>query len=262
MILVDTHAHLDALAHEGALPGVMARAREAGVAGILAVGVDLESSRRATALAETYPGVYAAVGIHPHEADKVLPQDLEELTTLSAHARVVAIGETGLDYYRNLSSASKQLDLFQAHLRLARDMHKPVIVHDRQAHDQVLSVLRQQSAGLQGVLHCFSGDLDMAEQAVQLGMYISFAGPVTFLNARQLHAVVPRISAERILIETDSPYLAPHPYRGQRNEPSFLTWTARRVADLRGLALDDLAEITTANAMRLFGISEPSWASP
>jgi len=253
-MLIDTHAHLDSARFEGDRDRVVSRARADGVHAILTVGTDLDSSRRAVALAEEYPCVYAAVGIHPHDASQVDPGVVAELERLSKHDTVVAIGEIGLDFYRNLSPPDKQREGFVAQLELARRVNKPVIIHDRQAHADTMSILRDKARNLRGVLHCFSGDLDMALQAVNMGFYISIAGPVTFQNARRLQELVRELPMGCMLIETDCPYLAPHPHRGQRNEPTNVRLVAAKIAALKEVSIERVAEVTTANASRLFGL--------
>lgn len=254
MILVDTHAHLDSPRFGGDLIEVISRAFEAGVGMIVTVGGDLHSSLAAVEIAQQHPSVCAAVGVHPHEADHVNQADLVDLARLGEHAAVVAIGEIGLDFYRNLSPPEKQREVFVAQLELARELGKPVVVHDREAHIETMSILRDKAQGLKGVLHCFSGDRSMAEQAREMGFYVSFAGPVTFENARTLQRLVRELPLDCMLIETDCPYLAPHPHRGRRNEPAYVRLVAAKVAELKGVPLQLVAEVTTANATRLFGL--------
>ncbi|HIC92753.1 MAG TPA: TatD family deoxyribonuclease, partial [Anaerolineae bacterium] len=211
MELTDTHAHLDFPQFDGDREEVIERALAAGVRRIINVGADLASSRRAVALAEAHPPIYAAVGVHPHDAKTLTDEALAELLGLARHPKVVAIGEIGLDFYRDLSPREAQRQAFERQLALARELGLPVIVHDRNAHAEVMDVLRRR--GLRGVLHCFSGDLEMARQAIEMGFYISVAGPATFKNAKRLPEIVRQLPLERLLIETDCPYLAPHPHR-------------------------------------------------
>lgn len=257
-MLVDTHAHLDSARFKDDREEVISRSLAAGVHAIVTVGVDLDSSRQAVALAQQYPCVYAAIGIHPHEAAPVQPDDLAGLARLSEQQVVVAIGEIGLDFYRMLSPADRQREVFVAQLELARQMDKPVIIHDREAHAETMSILRDKAQGLAGVLHCFSGDWDMAMQAVEMGFCISLAGPVTFHNARRLQELVRESPLDCMLIETDCPYLAPHPHRGQRNEPAYVRLVADKIAALKKAPLERVAEVTTANASRLFGLPNGS----
>ncbi len=255
--LVDTHAHLDDARFREDLPGVLARAAEAGVEHILTVGCDLESSRESLRLAAAHPGLYAALGIHPHDAPQATKEGLETLRNLLGNDRAVAVGEIGLDFYRDRSPRDVQRRAFRDQLRLAREVGKPVIVHDRDAHEEVLAILREERAAeIGGVLHCFSGDLAMARACVEMGLYISIAGPVTYPANEALREVVRQIPVDHLLIETDAPYLAPQARRGRRNEPAFVAQTARKIAEIKGLTLDDVARVTTLNAFELFGIGE------
>lgn len=260
MTLVDTHAHLDFSQFDADRPSVIERAKASGVAAILNVGADLPSSRRAVALAKEYDCIYAAVGVHPHDARKLDGAALAELRELAGHPKVVAVGEIGLDFYRDLSPRDVQRRAFQAQLAWAAKLGKPVIIHDRDAHDEVMDILADWVAGLKasplegrpGVLHTFSGDLAMAERAIGLGFFISISGPVTYQNARQLPGIVRMLPLAHLLVETDCPFLAPHPHRGKRNEPAYVRLVAERIAALRSIPFDDLAEATTANARRFF----------
>ena len=258
MFVIDTHAHLDFPQFDGDREQVIERALATGVKTMINVGADLVSSRAAVALADTYPQVYAAVGVHPHDAKTLTEETLEELKALASHPRVVAIGEIGLDFYRDLSPRDQQRRAFQQQLALAREMGKPVVIHDRQAHQEVMSILRQwiDSNVRQppGVLHCFSGDLAMAQEAIELGFYISIAGPVTFQNARRLRELVHQLPLEKLLIETDCPYLTPHPPRGKRNEPAYVKLVAQEIARIKGLSLEEVARITSSNAQALFAL--------
>jgi len=254
VILVDTHAHLDDRKFDDDREAVIQRALAADVHNIITVGTALESCGAAIAIAQRHAAVYAAVGVHPHDAAKVGPDTLERLLHYASNDRVVAIGETGLDFYRNLSPHDCQKEVFIAHLELARRVKKPVIIHDREAHAETMAILSKHGQSWQGVLHCFSGDRAMALQAIEMGLYISFAGPVTFQNAHRLQELASELPLERILIETDCPYLAPHPHRGQRNEPAHVRWVAARIAALRKLSIEQVAEATTENARRLFGL--------
>ena len=260
-MLVDTHAHLDFAKFDGDRQAVMTRAWEAGVAAIVTIGVDLPSSQRAVALAGAHEEVYATVGMHPHDAKELSGEVLARFRDLGRHDKVVAVGEIGLDFYRNLSPRDVQRRAFRAQLAWAARLGKPVVIHDRDAHDEIMEVLagwaREQRGspleGRLGVLHTFSGDLAMAERAVELGFYLSVAGPITYRNARHLPGVVRAAPLDRLLVETDCPFLAPYPYRGKRNEPAYVRLVAERVADLKGISFAELAQATTANACRLFG---------
>ena len=262
MVLIDSHAHLDFPQFDADRSNVIDRAGAAGVQAIVNVGADLASSRRAVALAAKHDSIYAAVGMHPHDAKKLDGAALAELRELAQQPKVVAVGEIGLDFYRDLSPRDVQRRAFQAQLAWATRVGKPVIIHDREAHDEIMQILSNwaadlkgtQLAGRLGVLHTFSGDLSMAERAMDMGFYISISGPVTYKNARQLADLVRTLPLERLLVETDCPYLTPHPHRGKRNEPAYVRLVAERIAALRGIPLEDVAVATTANARRLFGL--------
>ena len=259
-MLVDSHAHLDFSQFDADRQEVLARAQEAGVETIVNAGAGLEASRAGVALTETYTQVYAAVGVHPHEAKTLNEDVLAELRALAQHPKVVAIGEIGLDYYRDRSPRPVQRQAFQQQLALAKELGKPIIVHDREAHDDVMSMLRQwvrESYQPVGVMHCFSGDLAMAQEVIEMGFYVSIPGPVTFTNAHRLPELVRALPLERLLIETDCPYLTPHPYRGKRNEPAYVRLVAEAIAQIRGIPLEQVARITTANARALFGLESP-----
>jgi len=264
MELIDTHAHLDFPQFNGDREEAIERALAAGVGIIINVGADLASSRAAIALAEAHPQVYAAVGIHPHDAKTLTDEVLEELRELAHHPKVVAIGEIGLDFYRDLSPRDEQRRAFEGQLALASQVGKPVIIHDRQAHDEVTNILRRWAEGGHqpsatshkpaGVMHCFSGDLKMAQRCMDMGFYISIAGPVTFKNARHLPEIVHQLPLERLLVETDCPYLAPHPHRGRRNEPAYVRLIAQKVAEIKEVPLEMVARVTADNARELFGL--------
>lgn len=251
---VDSHCHLDFPHFDADRDEVLARAVEAGVTTIINPGTDLESSRRAIALAERFDGVYAAVGVHPHDASVLGREALAELRELAFHPKVVAIGEIGLDYYRDLSPRVQQRAAFEAQLALAADLDRPVIIHQRESADDVMAILRDWAAGGHpgGVLHAFSGDEAMADEVVSLGFSIGVGGPLTFKNVRRLPEVALHLSLDCLLVETDAPYLTPHPYRGRRNEPAYVLLVAQRLAELRGLALGYLVQQLADNARRLF----------
>ncbi len=263
-MLIDTHAHLDLAQFNADRAAVVARAKAAGVAIIVTVGIDLASSRRAVALAAEDESILASVGVHPHDASTLTGETLGELRRLSEQPRVVAVGETGLDYYRDRSPRDVQRRAFQAQLAWAARLGKPVIIHDRDAHDDVLGILSEWARALSGgvlsgrlgVLHTFSGDLAMAERALSLGFYVGISGPVTYENARQLPRIVQALPLERIVVETDCPFLPPHPHRGKRNEPSYVRLVAERVAEIKGISFDELSAATTANARWLFQLDD------
>ena len=252
--MIDSHCHLDFPDFDADRDQVLARAAESGVMALIDPGTDLESSRQAVALAEAYGNVYAAVGVHPHDASRLDQDTLAEVRHLAFHARVVAIGEIGLDYYRDLSPREKQRAAFDAQLALAADLDLPVIVHQRESAADVMAALRGwATVGRPGcVLHAFSGDQAMADEAVSLGFFLGIGGPLTFKNARGLPEIVTRVPLSHLVIETDAPYLAPQPYRGKRNEPAYVALVAHRLAELLGLPLGDVATQLTDNTRRLF----------
>ncbi len=254
-MLIDTHAHLEMREFNDDRDEVIRRAREAGVEYIVTIGTTVESSRDAVMLAEKYDFIYAAVGIHPHEVKDILHPAFELIRHLAKHKKVVAYGEIGLDYHYEHSPRSDQKRKFRDMLREARELDLPVIIHDREAHEDTLRILSEEwSPDLGGVMHCFSGDPDMAKKVIEMGFSISIAGPVTFPKAEALRETVKQIPIEDLLIETDAPYLAPQPFRGKRNEPAFVRHTAEMIAQVKGLSFDDVARITSFNAMQLFGI--------
>jgi TatD DNase family protein len=226
---------------------------------MIVIGSDLEESQEAIELASRFDSLYASLGIHPHEAKKVSPSAWDQLRSLSKEEVVVAIGETGLDYHYQNSPPEAQQDLFRQHIRWARESHLPLIVHSREAHQEVLSILREEGAEeVGGVLHCFSGDWEMAQAAGTMGFSVSVAGPVTFPRSVRLREIVAKIPPQRLLLETDCPYLAPQAFRGQRNEPAHLPLIAQAVAEIKGVTAADVARFTSANARSLFGLSPPS----
>ena len=252
--LIDSHAHIYYRDYADDFEEMLQRATDAGVAAMLVVGTDIESSRQSLELAEKYPQLYAAVGIHPHDAGRVTEACYDIIRDLALSSpKVVAIGEIGLDFYRDRAPREDQERVFRAFLRLAGELDKPVIIHDRDAHQQVMNCLREEGAR-HGVLHCFSGDTVMAAEALAMGFYISIPGTVTYPANEALREVVRATGIERMLVETDCPYLTPAPHRGKRNEPAYVRLAAERVAAVKGLSLEDVARITTKNVRDLFGI--------
>ncbi|HYE91333.1 MAG TPA: TatD family hydrolase [Terriglobales bacterium] len=251
--LFDTHAHLHFPDLASDFDAVMARAREAGVRRMVTIGTDVETSRAAIEVAERDPDVWATVGLHPHDAAAGDDAVFDELERLGRSPRVVAVGEMGLDFFRNLSPRPVQDAAFRRQIALARRLRKPVVIHSRDAHPETLALLAEEHVSdVGGVMHCFSGDVEIARRCLDLGLHISLAGPVTYPNARALPDVARFVPGDRLVVETDCPYLPPQPYRGKRNEPAYIAITAARIADLRKESLDDLAARTTANAVRLF----------
>lgn len=252
MYLVDSHCHIDFDPLYPRVDDVLANARDSGVGYLLCVSVNLEDFPRVRSLAEEHDHIFASVGVHPNEREGREP-GVDELVELANHPRVVAIGETGLDYFRSQGELEWQRDRFRRHIHAARRAGKPLIIHSREAPADTIRLMTEEAAGdAGGVMHCFAEDWRMAEQALALGFYISFSGIVTFKNARDIQEVARRTPLDRILVETDSPYLAPVPYRGKTNEPAYVRHTAEYVAELRGIAYEEVAEATSANFFRLF----------
>ena len=256
-MLIDSHAHIQAKEYAGEAAAVVERARAAGVEKIIVVGGagDISSNGEAIALAESFSHVYATVGMHPHDAKTVGAEAMQTLKSLAGSAKVVAVGETGLDFYYDHSPRDIQCSLFSQFIRLALETGLPIIVHERDASREASELLRRNGAGkIRGVIHCFTGSYDSARAYLDLGFYLSFSGIITFKNADSLREVVRKIPLNRILVETDSPYLTPVPYRGKRNEPAYVRLVADTVANLTGMPLEDVARITTENAQNLFKI--------
>jgi TatD DNase family protein len=256
-MLFDTHAHLqDELLQED-LEAILSRASQAGVENIACVGYDLASSQKALQLARKYKQIYALVGIHPHDAESMNEQVMEDLFSMARDPKVVAIGEIGLDYYRDLSPREIQKKVFTAQIKLAQEIGKPIVIHDRDAHQDVVDTIKKEKAGKnEGILHCFSGSLPMAIDVMKEGFYISFAGPLTFKNAKKPQEVATRIPLDRILIETDCPYLTPEPFRGKVNEPAHVNHVARKLAELKQKSYEEICYLTTRNAKKVYRIRE------
>lgn len=252
-MLIDTHAHIEMKDFDSDREEVIQRAREAGVGYLISVGATLAGSRKAVELAERYENVYASVGIHPHDIKDMDETTIPTLRELAKSSKVVAVGEIGLDYFKEWSPKELQISRFRELLALAKELNKPVIIHDRDAHEDTLRILKEE--GLKnGVVHCFSGDYRFAKEILKLGFYISFTGVITFPKAEDAREVVKHVPIERMLIETDCPYLAPVPHRGKRNEPSYVAEVAKTIAAVKGLSFEDVARITTLNVKDLFGI--------
>ncbi|MBS0263914.1 MAG: TatD family hydrolase [Planctomycetes bacterium] len=254
LMLVDTHAHLDEEAFDADRDEVVARAQAAGVIRILTIGTTLDSSRRAIAVAQKYPTVYAAVGIQPNYVSQARAGDWEAIVALASSPKVVALGETGLDRYWNDAPFDQQIDYFQRHMALSQQTGLPFIVHCRDAEAETVEQLRiaRDRGPLTGLMHSFTGSLDTARACLDLGLYISFAGMVTYKKSQAVRDIVKELPRDRIVVETDSPYLSPQPMRGKRNEPAFVRMTAGILADLQGTPPEEFARQTTENACRLF----------
>jgi len=249
--LIDSHAHLNDPEFEADLAEVIQRAQAAGVTGIINIGYDLTSSRRAVELAAEYDWMYAAVAVHPHDARTVTPETLAELEQLVEAQRVVAIGETGLDYYYDNSPRESQRQVFHQHLELAEKLGLPVVVHSRDATQDTLAIIKEHP-NVHYLMHCYSQSRESVKSYLDLGCYISFAGPVTFKNAHKLREAAAAVPLDRLLIETDCPYLAPEPHRGRRNEPAWVKHVAEKLAELHGVQVEELIAVTTANTKAFF----------
>lgn len=260
MELIDSHSHIYGREYSEDFAEMMERAREAGVDLIMAIGADLESSREACTLAAAHDNVYCSVGIHPHDAAEVTEEAYREVRELAlSNPKVVAIGEIGLDFFRDRSPRPAQEEVFRRFIRMARELALPIVVHDRDAHDRIMAILKEERAGeVGGVLHCFSGDLAMAQECIEMGFKISIPGTVTYPSNEALREVVRGVKIENILVETDAPYLTPVPHRGKRNEPAFVRLTAERVAEIKGLSPEDVGRITSFNTRKLFGLGQPT----
>lgn len=255
--LIDSHAHLELEPLIKDAEGVMARAADAGVAAVITVGIDLEDVKNALGLADRFDNVFASVGFHPHNAKDVGDHGLAEMEALAAHPKVVGYGEVGLDFFRNLSPHDVQVRVFKDQLLLAKSLSKPVVIHLRNAYKEGLEILEQAApfpAG--GVIHCFSGDADDARRSLDLGFYVSVPGTVTYKKNDSLREIVKNLPMDRILLETDCPFLSPEPLRGKDNEPAHMVHTAARVAEVRHTSFSDIALNTSRNAVRLFGLPE------
>ena len=256
-MLIDSHAHIQGKEYAGEVEAVIARACAAGVEVIVAVGGagDMSSNTEAVRVAKGFSNVYATVGMHPHDAKDVGADELEVLKDLAANAKVVAIGETGLDYYYSHSPHDVQRRVFGQFIRMARQTQLPIVVHERDAAQDAAELLRREGAGeLRGVIHCFTGNFAAACAYLDLGFYLSFTGIITFKNADALREVVSKVPLERMLVETDSPYLTPVPHRGRRNEPAYVRFVADAIAKVKDLEVEEVAQVTTANVKQLFRI--------
>lgn len=252
-MLIDSHAHLEMREFDSDRNDVIERAELAGIDCIVTVGTNPGLSRKALSIAHQYENIYATVGVHPHDVAKASDKSFDELKALAQDPKVVAYGEIGLDYFRNISPREKQIEMFAKQLELAQELNLPVIIHDRDAHEETLRMVKASGVHL-GVFHCFSGDWTMARQCIDLGFYISVPGVVTFDKSKVLQEVVRQAPLDTILLETDCPYLTPVPHRGKRNEPSFIVHTAKKVAEIKKLPWEDIAQTAARNTRKLFSI--------
>lgn len=254
-MLIDTHVHLNDEQYEQDIDQVIQRALDAGVERMVVVGFDRPTINRAMELTEQHNFIYAVIGWHPVDAIDCTEEDLNWIEELAAHPKVVGIGETGLDYHWDKSPKEVQQELFRKQIRLAQKVQLPIIIHNRDATADVVRILQEEEAEITGgIMHCFSGSVETAKQCMEMNFMISLGGPVTFKNAKMPKQVATEIPLEYLLVETDAPYLAPHPHRGKRNEPAFVALVAEQIAELKGISLEEVEKITTQNAMKLFSI--------
>jgi len=255
-MLIDTHTHLDDARYDGDRDAMIDRARQAGVERFVTIGCDLASSRAAVALADQHQFVYASIGVHPHEVKHISEGWYDEFRRLARNNKVVAYGEIGLDYHYNHSSPKDQRERFREQIQLARELHLPIIIHTREAQDDTITILKEEKAAeVGGVFHCFSGDAWLAQDALEMGFYLSFSGILTFQNATMLRDIAKHTPLDRLLVETDCPYLTPVPHRGKRNEPAYVAHVAKQLAAIHPeLSPEEIEQHTTENARRLFKI--------
>jgi TatD DNase family protein len=253
-MFIDSHAHLEMKEFNRDRSEVIRRAKEAGVSYIITVGTTLEDGRKALSIAAQNEGVYAVIGVHPHDVKSIDAGTYDAFKILARKDKVVAYGEIGLDFFRNLSPRDVQLKRFGEQLDLAEELDLPVVIHDREAHRETMEMLKGWKGKKRGVVHCFSGDKAMARNCIDLGFYISIPGPVTFPKSDRLREIVRDLPSDRLLIETDCPYLTPHPHRGKRNEPAYVVHTARAIAAVKGIPLEEVGRITSQNAKEIFNL--------
>ena len=259
-MIIDTHAHIDVADYDEDREAVIERARENGVQYMVNIGCDVESSYRSMELAEQYDFIYATAGIHPHDVKSINADTYSHLRQLLLHPKVIALGEIGLDYFKNYSPQDEQRTHFRQQIQLAREMNKPIIIHSRDAKEDIIAILSEfypkDPTAHSGIFHCFSGDQELADKALEMGFYISFSGSVTFKKAEDLREVAKTVPADRLFTETDCPYLTPVPHRGKRNDPAYVNFTAEKLAELRGLKIEDVQRTMSLNFFNLFGIGE------
>ena len=252
-MLIDSHAHLEMPDFKKDLEAVIQRAKGSGVEYIFTVGTEKKDWKRAVEIADSHPSIYAILGVHPHNAKEIDDQTYPTLRGLCRNGKVRAYGEIGLDFFRNLSPRDIQLKRFREQIGLAKELDLPIVIHDREAHRETLEILKSEKAEESGgIIHCFSGDYEMAKACLNMGFYISIPGSITFKNAEGSREIVERIPLESLLVETDAPFLTPEPFRGKRNEPSYVRYTAQKVAEIKKVSFEKVAEITTENALRVY----------
>ncbi len=251
--MIDTHAHVDFECYDSRLEEVLSNAKKEGIEKIIIPGVRAKDYQKIVELIEKHDFLYGAVGVHPSEATEYSEQVHQQIRELAKHPKMVAIGEIGLDYYWDKTNIDKQKEIFKAQIDIAKEVNKPILVHDRDAHEDTFNILKEKNASDVGVvMHCFSGSVEFAQQCVKEGYYIALGGVVTFKNAKKPKEVASKIPLENLLLETDSPYLTPTPYRGEENEPSYVRFVAQEIADLKGISLQEVDSQTTKNAYKLF----------
>jgi len=252
-MLIDSHAHLEMQEFKKDLEAVIQRAKGSGVEYIFTVGTEKKDWKRAVEIADSHPSIYAILGVHPHNAKEIDDQTYPTLRGLCRNGKVKAYGEIGLDFFRNLSPRDIQLKRFREQIGLAKELDLPIVIHDREAHRETLEILKSEKAEESGgIIHCFSGDYEMAKACLDMGFYISIPGSITFKKAEGSREIVERIPLESLLVETDAPFLTPEPFRGKRNEPSYVRYTAQKVAEIKKVSFEKVAEITTENALRVY----------
>jgi len=262
-MLIDSHAHLEMPEFSHDLEDVVQRARESGVESIFTVGTERKDWSQALHIAHSYPFIYAILGVHPHNAREIDDRDYSILKDLCRDEKVKAFGEIGLDFFRNLSPREVQVERFREQIGLARELRLPIVIHDREAHRETLEILKSEKAEtLGGIIHCFSGDDRMARECIDMGFYISIPGSITFKNAEVFRNIIRGIPLGSLLVETDAPFLAPVPFRGKRNEPSYIRYTAQKIAEIKGISLEEVADATTRNAFRVFKLMPHARRAP
>jgi TatD DNase family protein len=252
-MLIDSHAHLEMPEFKKDLEAVIQRAKESGVEYIFTVGTERKDWKKALEIANSHPSIYAILGVHPHNAKEIDDQTYPMLKEFCRNGKVKAFGEIGLDFFRNLSPQDIQLKRFREQIGLAKELGLPIVVHDREAHQETMEILKSEKAEeCGGIIHCFSGNFEMAKFCIEMGFYISIPGSISFKNAEGLREVVKKIPLESLLVETDAPFLTPEPFRGKRNEPSYVRYTAQKVAEIKNVSFERVAEVTTENALRVY----------
>ena len=252
-MLIDSHAHLEMPEFKKDLEAVIQRAEESGVGYIFTVGTEKKDWRKALEIANSHPSIYAILGVHPHNAKEIDEETYPVLEELCQNEKVRAFGEIGLDFFRSLSPRDIQLKKFREQIGLAKELRLPIVVHDREAHRETMEILKSEKAEeCGGIIHCFSGNYEMAEVCIEMGFYISIPGSITFKSAEGFREIVKKIPLESLLVETDAPFLTPEPFRGKRNEPSYVRYTAQKVAEIKNVSFEKVAEVTTENALRVY----------